>query len=206
MASRSFKQFLFSLNPLVSYIEGSFIVGASGAVSSTAGVGAGVTSITRKGTGQYQIQLSDNYYRFLGFNATVLSPTTGSGVTIQDGSLVVGVPYQIVFPSTSTNWQTLGLGTGLTAAVGMPFVATSGNSGGNGLVTRLTQSGIASVEVLPNPNLELGPLPTQGAYVTFQTLNTSNAPANPTSGTAIRFNIYLRNSTLVGRNETSTNY
>ncbi len=40
----------------------------------------------------------------------------------------------------------------------------------------------------------------------LQTLNTSGALANPTSGSVIRFNLMLRNSSLPETNETATNY
>lgn len=205
MASQLYKQFLYSNNAMLSMIEGSFKVGASGNVApSTAIVGTGVSSVTKTGTGQYQIQLTQNFNRFLGFDATVLSPSSAAG-SVADGSFVVGQPYQIVFASTSTNWQTVGLGTGLTAAQGMPFVATSGNSGGNGTAVALGVSGVNMVEVLPNPNSVLQSSE-PGGYVNIQTLNGSNAPVSPSSGTVIRFNIFLRNSSLLGTNENSSNY
>lgn len=208
MASKLFRQFLYSANPMLTFIEGSFKVGASGNVAPSTGVlGSGVSSVTKTGTGQYEIQLTDNYNRFLGLLPTLISPTSAAGL-VTDGSLVVGLPYQIVFASTSTNWQTLGLQAGVTAAAGMPFVAASGASGGNGTVVAIGQTGVNSVEVLPNPNTLLGPLTTQaqGATVNIQTLNGSGVAVNPTSGSVIRFGIFLRNSSLLGTNETSSNY
>jgi hypothetical protein len=237
MASRLNNQFLYSPNPQMIFIEGSFAVGgSSGAVApSTAVLGRGVQSVTKKGVGQYVIQFSDNYNRLLDFQAVVLSPTSGALVT--DGSLALGKPYQIVWPSTSTNWQTLGLPAGLTATYGMPFVSTSGASNGplgssgvtaagNGTVIPIVPSGIGSIEVLPNPNTSLYPnltatsaSGTQGAYVFIQTLGQATSgvsgvtanqvgtvPTAPTSGSVIRFNTIFRNSSLVLNNELPTNY
>lgn len=204
-------QFLFSPEPMLTFIDGSFIVGGSGAIASTGAVGTGVKSVTRQGTGKYTIQLSDNYNRFLGGDITLFQATSAAG-SVTDGNLVVGQSYKITFASTSTDWQDLGLPLGLTAANGMPFTATSGASSGptggtgNGTVSALVPTGIASVEFLQNPNLTLGPSVGYGAYVQFVTLNTSNAPANPTSGSGVRFNLMLRRSTLPLRNETVTNY
>lgn len=205
-------QFLFSPEPMLTQIDGSFIVGATGAVASTGAIGTGVKSVTRQGTGKYTIQLSDNYNRFIGANFSLLQATSAAGV-VQDGSFVIGQSYKIVNPSTSTNWQVVGLPNGLTAVAGMPFTATSGASNGatsgavgTGTATALKPTGIASIEVLQNPNLTLSPSVGYGAYVQFVTLNTSNAPADPTSGATVRFDIMLRKSTLLLRNETATNY
>jgi len=216
MASKLFKQFLYSTNPMLTYIEGSFKVGASGAVKPSTGIlGTGVQSVTRAAQGQYVIGLTDNYNRFLGLDCTLLAPTSGAG-SVTDGSFVVGQAYQITFPSTSTNWQTVGLPSGLVATIGMPFVATSGASNGgaggavgNGTAIRITNTGIQQVEMLPNPNTILGPTnttQTQGAYFNLQTLNGSSVPTDPTSGSVVRFGLFLRNSSLLGTNETSSNY
>ncbi len=205
-------QFLYSPEPMLTQIDGSFLIGASGAVASTGAIGTGVQSVTRAGTGKYVIQFAENYNRFIGGNITLFQASSAAG-SIQDGSLVVGNSYKITFASSSTNWQVLGLPSGLTAAIGMPFTATSGASNGGtsgaagvGTVTALTGSGIASCELLPNPNLILGPGAGYGAYVNLVTLNTSGAPANPTSGAAVRFDFQFRRSTNLLRNETATNY
>ncbi len=229
MASRLYKQFLYSNNPMLTFIEGSFAVQGSGTVFPSTGavgtsgvIGSGCQSVIKTGTGQYQIQLTDNFYRLLDFQALPISPTSG-GAVVSDGSLVVGKPYQIMFASTSTNWQTLGLPKGITPAIGQPFVASSGASNGpsgssgataagNGTVLAVGLSGVTQIELLPNPNLVLSSSPpasyvsTQGAYINIQTLGTSNTLASPSSGTVIRFNLTLRNSSLLGSNETSTNY
>lgn len=217
MASRQFYQFTSSLNPNLVMIEGSFQVGASGNVQPSTGVvGAGNQTVTKVGTGFYRIQLQDNYNRLVGFDSVIFPPTSAAGF-IQDGSLTVGQPYQILFPSTSTKWTDLGLPAGLTPAIGQPFVATSGASAGplgssgvtaagNGTVIPIISANIQDIQLLPNPNTELQST-TAGSYMFIQTLGTSAiVAAQPTSGTVIRYNVWLRNSNLVGKGELPTNY
>jgi len=228
---------MYSANPKPVWIEGSFVVGNNGTIpgpntlpttgisgnivtSSTAIIGAGIAGVVKVATGQYQIKLNDNYNRLLDFQSFILSPTSGAG-PVTDGSLTIGTAYQIVWPSTSTNWVTLGFPSNVTPVYGAPFVATSGASNGplgssgvtapgNGTVIPIKTSGVYAVEVLPNPNLELGPVGTNqavaGAIVNIQTLGSSNTPVSPTSGTVIRFNMTLRNSSLLLNNETLSNY
>lgn len=213
MASRYFNQFVFSLNNMLTYIEGSAKIAASGNVApSSACVGSGITGITKTGTGQYQVQLQDDYNRLVGFEVELISPTSAAG-SIADGSLTIGLPYQVVFPSTSTNWVTLGVPASITPVQGVPFVATSGASigaavGTPGTVIPITNTGIIKTELLPNPNTVIGATGSSsaGGFINFQTLNGSNAPTNPTSGTVLRFNAFLRNSSRLGSNETSSNY
>lgn len=217
MASRQFYQFQGSLNPNLVFIEGSFQVGASGAVAPSSGiVGAGNQVVTKVGTGSYRIQLQDPYNRIVGFNSIVIPPSSAAGATT-DGSLTVGSPYQIIFPSTSTKWTDLGLPFGVTPTLGQPFVATSGASAGplgssgvtaagNGTVAAITLSNVQDVQLLPNPNLELQSS-TAGSYFFIQTMGSSAyIPVQPTSGTVIRYNMWLRNSNLLLKGETSTNY
>ena len=63
MADRRFYQFTESLRRKLTFIEGNFVVGSSGAVGTVKG--AGVKSITKTGTGLYRITLEDAYYRYL---------------------------------------------------------------------------------------------------------------------------------------------
>lgn len=214
---RIFNQFLFTPNPKLTFLEGSFRIGASGAVApTTASLGAGSQNVTKVGTGSYLLQLQDKYNRVLGVTSTIFPPTSAAGSTT-DGSLTVGNAYQILFASTSTNWVTLGLPSGVTATQGQPFVASSGASNGplgssgvtaagNGTVLALINPNISGVQVLPNPNLELMST-TAGSYIFMQTMGTSAyIPTQPTSGTVIRYNVFLRDSNLLLKGETSTNY
>lgn len=232
MASRLFKQFLYSFNPMLTMIEGSFQIGTGGNVIANSVVGQGMAAsstlaVQQKGGGIYQVTLQDDYYRLVSLNTTIMPPLASRAVP--DGSsavLVVGKAYQIIDPSTSTNWYTLGLPVGLTPTSGMPFVATSGASNtpgssaaqvGSGTMALIGTPNINSVSVLPQINLELSPtsgitfFPTSagggnminytapvsapGSYIWLQTYNSSSGqPVAPTSGTIIRYQLFLRNS------------
>lgn len=211
--ARQYYQFLYSSDPMLTLVEGSCSIGASGVVKpSSACLGTGINGITKTGTGLYQIQFTDSFNRYIDFNVTMVSPTSAAGL-VSDGSLVVGTPYQIAFASTSTNWVTLGVPASVVPAYGVPFVATSGASigavvGTPGTVVPITNSGIDHVEVLPNPNTVLYSIPgtTAGGFLNFQTFNAAGALASPTSGTVMRFHVLLRKSSLLGSNETLSNY
>lgn len=230
MASNLF-QFLFSKNAGLSYREGSFKIGASGATTGL--IGSGIANVVRETTGIYRVQMLDNFNRVVGADPMVISPTTGTPVS--DGSFSVGTPYQILNASTGVNWQKVGLAPGLTAAAGQTFVASSGAGGdGTGTALRIGNSNVDKIEFMPNPNSILGPLPiqgttgfTQGAYFFLKTLqNTVQTVSggtvastafvtsativptlvNPSTGTVVRFGIWLRASTVPGTGETSSNY
>ena len=64
MANRYFNQFLFSFRKKLTFLEGSFVIGTTGDVGAT--VGAGLTSATLLGTGNYRLTFADKYKRFLG--------------------------------------------------------------------------------------------------------------------------------------------
>lgn len=235
MASRYFNQFVSTLNFNPVYLEGSFQIGASGAVQPGSVVGSGMPasstlSVQKKGTGIYEIQLDDPYSRFLGASFTMLPQLSGQAVVDGAGGttgIIIGKAYQIVTASTSTNWYTLGLPTNLNPTIGMPFVATSGASNvpassvalvGSGTMAPIGVCSFDHIEVLPDVNLELAPTSgvimdngpgmiqsNNGSILWIQTIKSSSgAPVNPSSGTTIRFNLMLRNSSRGGYNESST--
>lgn len=76
MANRNYSRFQ-GLQKEVKYLEGNLVIGATGAVGTT--LGLGLTSVTRTGTGAYTIKLEDPYNRLLGFHA-FFSGTTASGI------------------------------------------------------------------------------------------------------------------------------
>lgn len=229
MASRYFNQFPGSLRFGLKYIEGSAQITTSGAVIANSFVGGGITAsstitLQKLATGYYALQLADPYYRIVGADIRCISPTSSA---VSDGQgIVANVPYQILsgtsgtpsnMASTATNWYTLGLNKGLNPTPGQTFVATSGASNipgsstvapGNGQVARVLTSGIAVCEVFPGENTMLAPTSAvssvQGAIINFQTLNSSLAAASPNSGSTIRWNLWLDNSTRTLYNESTT--
>lgn len=189
--SNSYKyQFLYSKVPMLTMMQGDITIGASGAVSSA--VGRELFAVTKLATGIYTIQLTQNYNGMIGAHFEIESPVTGSNVS--DGSFVSGTLYSITAVGT-TNWYAIGLNAGLTPAVGQNFVATGVGGAGTGTAKAVGVSGLMSIEVAPNQSTMLSSsIGGQGAIVTIQTLNTSDALANPASGTNIHYNIFFRDS------------
>lgn len=98
------------------------------------------------------IQLKNNFNTFLGMDATVQSPVTGSALT----STTAGNVYQIVTVGTTTaaQWLTNGLPAGITAAPGVAYVSiATGAIGGTGTVKALAPSGTTRIEIAGNPIL-----------------------------------------------------
>ena len=194
MANRFLQQFTFSFNHYPVWIEGSAAIGASGATSAL--TGSGVTSLTRVAAGTYKLVLEDNYNRFLHFCAALESPVTGSAVTA--GSFVSGTVYEIVTVG-NTDYSAVGLDAGVTAAPGVVFVA-SGAGSGTGTVKAIGVAGVHTVEVLGNPALTVAPS-VKGAIIYFQTLDATGVAADPTSGSKLYFQVWLRNSSVKGKGE-----
>lgn len=194
MANRFFQQFSFGLAHYPVTLHGKATIGASGATSGL--VGSGIASLTRLAQGVYALKLEDNYYRFYGLDVTFDAPVTGSNVTA--GSFVSGTLYEITALG-STDWTAIGLPSGVTAAVGVSFVATGAGSG-TGTAKAVGSSGIFVSEVVGDPQLGLAPS-VQGAVIYFQTLNASGALTDPASGCNMYFTVKLRNSGIKDKGE-----
>ena len=194
MANRFFQQFSFGLAHYPVTLHGKATIGASGATSAL--VGAGVASLTRLAQGVYALKLEDNYYRFYGLDVTFKSPVTGSDIAA--GSFVNGTLYEITAVGT-TDWTAVGLPSGVTAAVGVSFVAVAGGSG-TGTAKVVGTSGIFVSELAGDPQLMDAPS-VQGAVVYFKTLNASGAATDPASGSQLYFTVKMRNSGVKDKGE-----
>jgi hypothetical protein len=196
MANRFFNQFLFSFNKMLTYVEGNFVVGATGAVGTLKG--SGIKSVVRLYTGTYQINLEDSYPRYLAGMTGFIAPVTGASVSM--GSLVTNTTYIITAlgNSTTAQWVAAGVQTGVTPAVGVSFVAIAAGAG-TGTVKAAGNSGIAAVEVVGNPNLMI----TNNTHpcLVMQCLDYAGAVADPVVGSVFAFSMFLRNSSVVGKGE-----
>lgn len=202
MANRRFTQFLWNPHTMPVMIDLNVAIGGTGAVGTLKGTC--VASVTRLAAGTYRIKLQDNYNKFFMALAAVDSPVSGSNVTA--GSFSAGVAYQITALG-STDWNAIGLPSGITAAVGMSFVAT-GVGAGTGTAKIFGPSGIVAVEALGDSNLELAPSQVnQGAYVTVRCYGATDASTttliatDPASGSTLRVLLYLSNSSVVVQGE-----
>jgi hypothetical protein len=202
MANKRFFQFLFSPNPMLTLIDGGFDVGATGAVSGT--VGNGISSITRLGVGTYRIKLSDSFNHFYDFNASMQMGVTGSALAIDavSAALAIGTAYQItvVGDASAAQWAALGVADGVTPAVGVSFTALATGNGASSTarVKALAPSGIQAIELVSSPDLSIGNTTTP--CIVIQCLKATDAstttliPGDPLSGSSMRFNMLLRNS------------
>ena len=199
MASRWLEQFFFSFVKGLSFVEGSVVIGATGAVSTLKG--SGVQAVTRLGVGLYQIQLEDNYNRFLGLRADFSSAQTGSDVTA--GAFSVGTPYVITALGT-TDWIAAGYPAGFTPQVGGSFVAATVGAG-TGTAKAVVASGIYTTELIGTPNAtinsSLQTAQKKGALLLIKTNNASGAATDPANGSTMRFNMFLRNSSIKSKGE-----
>lgn len=176
-------------------------IGASGAPTIASGNGYGVASITRMAAGQYRLQVQDNYSKLLQFKASMQSPVTGGNIAAT--ALTPGLVYQITALGTTTqaNWVTAGVPSGITAAVGVTFLAAA-TSSGNGTAKLLGSSGINSIELLGS-NINMlnnspagGSQPNLGGYIDFQCIgSTITVGAYTPAGTISRGNIPVATGT-----------
>jgi hypothetical protein len=215
MANRSFTRSFYTLEEYPVLISCNFIV------DSTNGNGLGLRNLKGPGvaaaymhtsatpapnspnpaSGTIVIQLQDNYNRSLsGFNA-IVSPVSGTPITISAG-LTIGVAYIIVSLGTSTvaDFHAIGVPKGVTPAVGVAFIASATGAGaGSGAVetTAAVGSGVVSIETVGDTRLSLSPqkLLNQGfgGQIILQCRDHNSALVAPANGSVISLGIYLSN-------------
>ncbi len=150
--------------------------------------------------GSIAIQLQDNYNAVLAINSSIESPLSGSAST----STTAHTPVVITALGSATlaQWRAKGLPLGITPAVGVSFIPTaSGSIGGSAEVDTpaATGSGIASIEVLGNPDQSVSPnrqVQSTGALIILQCRDYAGAIANPADDSVISVEIYLSNSSV----------
>lgn len=149
-------------------------------------------------TGYVYVQFKNNFKIYLGSQYSIQSPVTGSALTSTTANSV----YQITALGTATaaQWVTRGLPPGVTAAVGVSFVAiTTGTIGGSATVKLLTNSGISSMEVIGNASLTSNSsiAAYHGMYVIAQFLGatsssvTTQIPVNPADTSVVSMSMFF---------------
>lgn len=129
------------------------------------------------------VQLQDNYASMINMESSLVSPASGSDLSVRaaDTALTVGQPYviSVLGAATAANWITLGVPSGITPAVGVMFIAQATGAGTNSVskVQAITKSGISSVELMGDPQAMLGPqgVSNQGAWLFLQCVSDSTA-------------------------------
>lgn len=180
--------------------------------SSTPGVGnAGVTN-PNPAAGYIAAQLTDNYNRYFYGGFGFVSAVSGTPILViaSGAAMTIGQLYTIVTVGTSTaaDWVALGVPVGVTAAVGVSFIAAATGAGtGSGAVEvpKATGSGISHIEAVGDPNTTLAPLVpgigAVGAWIFSQCLGatasgtTTLVATAPANGTVISLQFVLSNST-----------
>lgn len=128
--------------------------------SATPGHGSNGLLNPNPASGYILVTLQDNYNSFLGWNASITAPISGTPISISGSSvLTVGQVYviQTVGTSTQANWVAVGLPSYITAAVGVSFVASvTGGGTGTGTVeaVKTTGSGIQHLELIGKPSFQ----------------------------------------------------
>lgn len=191
MSNAYLQQFWFSKTRMPVELVGQCLIGASGATS--AFVGNGFTSVTRKGTGVYEVKLQDTYYKFHKLDVNFAGGVTGAAVA--GGAFVVGTQYQIVSlgSTTQAQWVAAGVPSGVTARVGLEFVASAVGAG-SGTVKAIAGSGVASVEVGQNPDYSVNAL--AYPYFLFACYDYAGALVDPTNGCTMFIDAIFQNSSV----------
>lgn len=199
----------------LTFLEGEFQVNSA---QTTAGInyktqalfGTGIKGVTWVATGVYRIDLVDNYFKLLNFQAQVKGVNdVANHVAI--ASLSNATPYVITTMGTSAqaDWVLAGLAADITAQVGVAFTAVSAASGstGTGYASPVISAAIYQIQLYGNADTTLNSAHPTVTYPYFyiQTLvdssNETLAAADPTDLSRIRFSIMLRNSNLKGTGE-----
>lgn len=187
-------------------ISGGFQFGAAGNVASGSVTGAGVYSVTKLGTGTYQIKLADNYASIL--DATFQSYTGIGATEVAVASLVASTSYQIAVVGNS-NWATVGADSQYTPVIGQPFVATNIAGSGTGTAKAIVASGIVGVDVVRRSNTMLtngSPNAGLGSSIIFQTMAnqssgglamTTLVATNSVASAAMAFQIWFKDSSVL---------
>lgn len=151
--------------------------------------------------GTIVIELQDNYARLLKADASLQQPKSGTPINLTAGTMVVGTPYFIATLGTTTQaqFEAVGLQPGLTAAVGIVFIATATTGSGTGTVqaAAATGTGIDHIDVIGNADLTIGNN-ARTPYLIFNCMN-SNTKTQPAEDSIITMSLYLSNSSLDNR-------
>lgn len=212
MSNRRMTQFMGSLHKVPSLIDLNVLIGSTGAVTSYSAIGLPATSgVVRNSAGIYQINFQDAYTNFFQMDWCFDSPNSGSSILVASAGTTSGTTYVITIVGTTTaaGWQTLGLATGITPAVGVAFKATATTTAtGTGAVqiANATGSGISVMDIIGNPALTLNPTPNPngsfGGYIIVRCLAATNSSTttlvatDPASGSTMNLKFYLGNSSV----------
>ncbi len=158
--------------------------------------------------GTIVVRLQDNYNLLYITGFSIQSPNSAADVKIDNSAMTAGVAYVITTlgNATAAKWHAIGVPAGVTPAVGVSFIAASNGGAGNTLTSRVQESaaagsGIASIEIVGDPNLSINPNPSAnqgyGSQIILQCRDYAGAIAAPAAGSKIRLSMMLSNSSVL---------
>lgn len=153
------------------------------------------------------VQLADNFNKMLySARASISSPLSGSDVKIDNSAMTAGVAYTITTlgNASAAKWIAIGVPRGITAAVGVSFIAASNGGAGNTLTSRVqavaSSSTVASIEVVGDPDTMIAPVPSAnqgyGASIILICRDYAGAIVAPADEIKIGLQFYLSNSSI----------
>lgn len=161
-------------------------------------------------TGAIVVRLSDNYNRFFAMDFSIRAPKSGSDVKVDNSAMTIGAMYVITTlgNTTAAQWITLGVPSGVTAAVGVSFIASLTGVAGQAntstskvQIAASTGSSVAAIELLGDPNLSIAPLASAnqgyGAQLILQCRDYAGALVAPVDLSVISLKFYLSNSSVL---------
>lgn len=168
-------------------------------------------SSTNPAVGTIVVQIADNYNKLLSAFSSVISPTSGSGLKIDNSALTAGVAYSIstLGDATAAQWIALGVPAGITPAVGVNFIAASVGAGANSstslvMASATNGSGIANIEIVSDPAVNLYPsqlAQSYGPQLILQCYDYAGAKAAPANGSVINLAFLFSNSSVTVQGE-----
>lgn len=153
------------------------------------------------------IKLRSNWFKFFGSFQNVISPLTGTNISISGSAvLTIGDPYVITALGTTTQaqWVAVGLNSGVTAAPGVSFIASvTGGGSGTGTVQAPSISGIQAIELVGDPSTYFtNDLPGKGSQLIAQFLGSTSTsvttliPTAPATGSKVSIALYVSDSSV----------
>lgn len=139
--------------------------------------------------GYIQVLFDKAFSSFQSLASTVIPPQSGSSLLVASAGLSVGTVYVITILGTTSQaqWEVLGVPEGVTAALGVAFVAIATSCTGTGAVQVPKSGGSAIVSIQPVGNPSVGSLADgSGAVVLLACYKAGGSIAAPTfTGSAL---------------------
>lgn len=146
------------------------------------------------------VQLDNGYNKLLGLDMSAEAPVTGDEIAVNASGLVTANELYVISTvgtTTTAQWQSIGVPSSVTPAVGVPFIANAvaadPGTSGTGKVKAVGVTNMDEVQIAGNANLSVVASGAYGGYLILKCMKAS-VLATPTTGTRIKLNIYLSNS------------